>query len=133
MILRSALLGAPRSALAAVVRAVVRAVVLGLLAFAIFGPIANMLLWAVAEAWYFPHKLPVEWGFSFWERVFRPQGNAMESLVNSVLIASRDGGREPRHRDPGRARPRAGPPPVAGASSCSCSCCRRLSRRWRCT
>ena len=83
MILRSALPGAPRSALAAVVRAVV----LGLLAFAIFGPIANMLLWAVAEAWYFPHKLPVEWGFSFWERVFRPQGNAMESLVNSVLIA----------------------------------------------
>ena len=83
MILRTALPGAPRAALAAVLRAVV----LGLLAFAIFGPIANMLLWAVAEAWYFPHKLPVEWGFSFWERVFRPQGNAMESLVNSVLIA----------------------------------------------
>jgi len=61
--------------------------ILGLLAFAIFGPIANMLLWAVAEVWYYPHKLPLEWGFSFWERVFRPQGNAMEALVTSVAIA----------------------------------------------
>ena len=43
-----------------------RSVILGLFAFAIFGPLANMLLWAVAEVWYFPHKLPLEWGFSFW-------------------------------------------------------------------
>ena len=38
-------------------------IVLGLLAFAIFGPLLNMLLWAVAETWYFPHKLPLEYGF----------------------------------------------------------------------
>jgi ABC-type spermidine/putrescine transport system permease subunit II len=62
-------------------------IVLGLLAFAIFGPLVNMLLWAVTEKWYFPHKLPLEWGFSFWERVFRPQGNAMVSLGNSIAIA----------------------------------------------
>ena len=60
---------------------------LGLLAFAIFGPLANLALWAVAETWYFPHKLPLEYGFSFWERVFRPRGNAMESLTNSIAIA----------------------------------------------
>ena len=65
----------------------VRGLVLGLFAFAIFGPIANMLLWTVAEVWYYPHKLPLEWGFSFWERVFRPQGNARVSLINSVFIA----------------------------------------------
>lgn len=64
-----------------------RTMVLGLLAFAIFGPITNMLLWSVAEVWYYPHKLPLEWGFSFWERVFRPQGYAMESLVTSILVA----------------------------------------------
>ena len=63
------------------------AVVLGLLAFAIFGPLLNMLLWAVAETWYFPHKLPLEYGFSFWQRVFRPQGNAMVSLTTSIAIA----------------------------------------------
>lgn len=62
-------------------------IVLGLLAFAIFGPLLNMVLWAVAEKWYFPHKLPLEYGFSFWARVFRPQGNAMVSLTNSVAIA----------------------------------------------
>jgi putative spermidine/putrescine transport system permease protein len=63
------------------------ATVLGLLAFAIFGPLLNMLLWAVAETWYFPHKLPLEYGFSFWQRVFRPQGNAMVSLTTSIAIA----------------------------------------------
>ena len=62
-------------------------VLLGLFAFAIFGPIANMLMWAFAEVWYYPHQMPLEWGFSFWERVFRPQGNAMESLLTSIIIA----------------------------------------------
>lgn len=66
---------------------IVRIVLLGLLAFAIFGPITNMLLWSVAEVWYYPHKLPVEWGFGFWERVFRPQGYATQSLVTSIAVA----------------------------------------------
>lgn len=66
---------------------IVRGVLLGALAVAVFGPLVNMLLWAVAERWYFPAKLPIEYGFSYWERVFRPRGNAMESLVNSVVIA----------------------------------------------
>nr|WP_321460913.1 ABC transporter permease [uncultured Cohaesibacter sp.] len=65
----------------------VRAVILALLAFVIFGPIANMLIWAFTEIWYFPAKLPQEWGFKFWERVFRPQGNSVEALGNSIIIA----------------------------------------------
>lgn len=60
---------------------------IGFLAFAIFGPLVNMLLWSVAEAWYYPHKLPLEWGFRFWERVFRPEGDAMEALLSSIVIA----------------------------------------------
>ncbi len=64
-----------------------RGIGLGLLAFAIFGPLANMLLWTVTERWYFPHALPIEYGFSFWARVFAPRGNAMSSLVTSVSIA----------------------------------------------
>ena len=66
---------------------VVRGVLLGLLAFAVFGPLVNLGFWAVAEKWYFPHKLPLEYGFTYWERVFRPQGNAMASLGTSVAIA----------------------------------------------
>ena len=59
-----------------------------------------MMLWAVAEKWYFPHKLPLEYGLSFWERVFRPQGNAMESLGTSVAIALFTVDGLPRRVDP---------------------------------
>jgi putative spermidine/putrescine transport system permease protein len=65
-----------------------RGLVLGALAFAIFGPLANLLLWTVAERWYFPHALPIDYGFSYWARVFSPRGNAIESLVNSVVVAT---------------------------------------------
>lgn len=69
-------------------RWIVKGLILGLLAFAIFGPLVNMLLWTVAERWYFPHKLPLEYGFSFWGRVFAPRGGAVESLTNSIAIAT---------------------------------------------
>lgn len=65
-----------------------RGLVLGLLAFIIFGPLTNLVLWTVAERWYFPHALPLEYGFSYWQRVFSPRGNAMESLANSVFVAT---------------------------------------------
>ena len=65
-------------------RNVVRAALLGLVAFAIFGPLLNLFLWAFAEQWYFPHKLPQQFGFAFWVRVFQPRGNAIASLVTSV-------------------------------------------------
>ncbi len=64
-----------------------RAIVLGLIAFAVFGPLANLLIWSVAEAWFWPDKLPSQWGFRYWETVFRPSGRAMESLWLSVWIA----------------------------------------------
>ena len=64
-----------------------RALLIGLLAFLIFGPLANLLLWAFAERWYFPGKLPQEFGLTFWLRVFAPRGNAVQSLLVSVVIA----------------------------------------------
>jgi len=60
---------------------------LGLLAFAIFGPLANLALWAFAERWYFPNKIPSDFGFSFWARVFSARGGALSSLGTSVWIA----------------------------------------------
>jgi putative spermidine/putrescine transport system permease protein len=68
-------------------RTLVTAALLALFAFAIFGPLANLLLWAFAEKWYFPSKLPSEFGFAFWQRVFNPRGNALASLGTSVWIA----------------------------------------------
>lgn len=64
-----------------------RGIVFGLMAFFIFGPLFNLLLWTVAEKWYFPHSLPLQYGFSFWERVFAPRGGAIESLGNSLVVA----------------------------------------------
>lgn len=64
-----------------------RAALLGLVAFAVFGPLANLLVWSVAEAWFWPDRLPSQWGFRYWETVFRPTGRAMESLWLSVWIA----------------------------------------------
>jgi ABC-type spermidine/putrescine transport system permease subunit II len=68
-------------------RTLLTAVLLALFAFAIFGPLANLLLWAFAEKWYFPSKLPSEFGFAFWRRVFNPRGDALASLGTSVWIA----------------------------------------------
>jgi putative spermidine/putrescine transport system permease protein len=76
-----------RETLSRWIQILLRGAVLGALAFIILGPMVNMLLWTVAERWYFPAKLPLSYGFTYWGRVFSPRGNAIESLVNSVLIA----------------------------------------------
>src|SRR5436305_14028924 len=68
-------------------RTLFRALLLALLAFAIFGPLLNLLLWAFAERWYFPNKLPMEYGLTYWYRVFQPRGNALASLGTRVWIA----------------------------------------------
>src|SRR5450432_4474712 len=75
------------NALPAPLRSVLRAVLLALFAFAIFGPLLNLVLWAFAERWYFPSKLPLEYGLTYWYRVFQPRGNALASLGTSVWIA----------------------------------------------
>ncbi len=64
------------------------AIVVGLAVFIIFGPIANLVLWAFAEKWYWPHPLPQQYGFEFWGRVFSERGHAWESLGTSVFIAT---------------------------------------------
>lgn len=60
---------------------------LAVFAFLLFGPLANLALWSVAERWYTPFKLPVSYGLRYWEVVFRPTGDAMASLMTSVSIA----------------------------------------------
>lgn len=64
-----------------------RGLLIGLLAVAIFGPLLNLLIWTVTEAWYFPAKLPVRWGFAFWTKVFRPEAGAMAALWTSLVVA----------------------------------------------
>lgn len=64
-----------------------RAGLLAVFAFFVLGPIGNLMIWSVAEQWFWPNRLPSQWGFRFWEVVFRPTGRAMESLWLSIWIA----------------------------------------------
>lgn len=57
------------------------------LAFIIFGPITNLILWAFTEKWYYPHLLPLEYGVSYWSRVFASRGDAIPALFTSISIA----------------------------------------------
>jgi ABC-type spermidine/putrescine transport system permease subunit II len=65
-----------------------RAALLGLVAFVIFGPLANLLPRAFAEKWYFPNRIPQEFDFTFCARVFSPRGNALASHGTSIWIAT---------------------------------------------
>ncbi|MCA0449840.1 MAG: ABC transporter permease subunit [Proteobacteria bacterium] len=66
---------------------VLRAGLLAVFAFFVLGPIGNLMIWSVAEQWFWPNRLPSQWGFRFWDVVFRPTGRAMESLWLSIWIA----------------------------------------------
>src|SRR5438874_1442570 len=80
--------GGRRGTMRAALGWLLRGGVLGVIAFVIFGPLANLVLWAVAIQWYFPHKLPLTYGFRYWGEVFKPTSDALASLGTSVLIAS---------------------------------------------
>src|SRR3954451_10087235 len=87
--------GVPRRPVSSAIRArfwclgstVLKILGLATFAFMLFGPLANLALWSVAERWYTPYKLPVSYGTRYWEVVFRPTGDAMSSLTTSVSIA----------------------------------------------
>jgi ABC-type spermidine/putrescine transport system permease subunit II len=78
---------APRVRVWAVGGTLLKILGLAVFAFLLFGPLANLVLWSVAERWYTPFKLPVTYGTRYWEVVFRPTGDAMSSLTTSVSIA----------------------------------------------
>lgn len=62
-------------------------VFVALLGVALLGPIVNLLIWTVAEVWYFPHGLPSQWGFRYWHQVFSPYSDVSGSLLTSLAIA----------------------------------------------
>src|SRR6059058_3623972 len=42
----------------------------------------------VCRPWYYPHRLPLAYGFRYWGEVFKPTSDAFASLSTSVLIAT---------------------------------------------
>ena len=53
--------------------------------FIIFGPLSSLVIWSVAEKWYWPHLLPQQVGWFYWAKVF--QGRMMQALQVGVVIA----------------------------------------------
>ena len=49
---------------------------------AMFGPLLNLLIWTVAESWYFPHSLPGQWGLKYWYQVFNPYSDVSGLLIS---------------------------------------------------
>lgn len=53
--------------------------------FIIFGPLSSLLLWSLAEKWYWPHVFPSDWGLLYWKKVL--DGKMLQSLNYSFSIA----------------------------------------------
>jgi len=58
-----------------------------LLMLILLGPVLNLLIWSVAESWYFPHALPAQWGMKYWSQVFSPYSDVSGSLLTSIGVA----------------------------------------------
>ncbi len=66
---------------------ILQTLLLTFLVLALFGPLLNLLIWTVAESWFFPHALPGAMGAEVLGPVFSPYSDVSGSLSISVLIA----------------------------------------------
>ncbi|MEW9124514.1 MAG: ABC transporter permease subunit [Thermotaleaceae bacterium] len=57
----------------------------GLSIFIIFGPISSLILWSIAEKWFWPNLFPNKLGLFYWEKVL--QGNMLNAFGMSFGIA----------------------------------------------
>lgn len=56
----------------------------------IFGPMMSLLLWSVAEKWYWPNPLPQETGFEYWKQALglqRSMAIGAVSIVPAFLLS----------------------------------------------
>ena len=75
-------------------RAVIEGILLCLIFFLIFGPISSLVIWSIAERWYWPHVLPQEIGLSYWKQALGLQRDWAIAAVSiwgafrtSILVA----------------------------------------------
>jgi len=64
---------------------IVRIILIVVAAFVIFGPLSSLVIWSVAEKWFWPNVLPQQIGLFYWGKVF--QGRMVQALEVGVLIA----------------------------------------------
>jgi putative spermidine/putrescine transport system permease protein len=54
-------------------------------ALIIFAPLSSLVIWSVAEKWYWPHLFPQQVGLFYWGKVL--QGDMLRALQDGFLIA----------------------------------------------
>ncbi len=54
-------------------------------ALIIFAPLSSLVIWSVAEKWYWPHLFPQQIGLFYWGKVL--QGDMLRALQDGFLIA----------------------------------------------
>jgi putative spermidine/putrescine transport system permease protein len=62
----------------------------GIIALAIallFLPFLPLLIWSVAQGWFFPHLLPQHWTLDHWMQLISPTSRVLEGLLQSLAIA----------------------------------------------
>lgn len=68
-------------------RRTIRNTMIGLVILALFLPFLPLLLWSVAEGWFFPQALPIQWTGQHWGQVMSATSRVGEGLVQSLAIA----------------------------------------------
>lgn len=56
-----------------------------LVLFIIFGPLSSLVIWSIAEEWFWPNAFPTEIGMKYWQRAM--SGNIFDSFTTSFYIA----------------------------------------------
>ena len=62
-----------------------RLILIVLVLFLIFGPLSSLIIWSVAEEWFWPNTLPTIVGARYWKRAL--SGNILDSFMTSFNIA----------------------------------------------
>ncbi|HSH01824.1 MAG TPA: ABC transporter permease subunit [Anaerolineae bacterium] len=84
--------GAPRAARGVALGTMVkgdifRRLLLGVGVVLVLLPMVPLLLWSVAQGWFFPALLPAEWSWRAWEYVLSERAGVFEALGYSGLVA----------------------------------------------
>lgn len=53
--------------------------------FIIFGPLSSLVIWSIAEKWFWPHLLPQQIGLTYWKKAF--EGDLLIAFVTGIKVA----------------------------------------------
>jgi putative spermidine/putrescine transport system permease protein len=64
-----------------------RNMLIGLVIVVLFLPFLPLLIWSLAQGWFFPQLIPEQWTLQHWMQLLSPTSRVVEGLVQSLAIA----------------------------------------------